>query len=331
VISSPLPDPLLELLRAHAATHAPYYSVGNLSDHGPMACLALHGLGASLPEIERYAARYQQRLSPLPVPSVRLGPDDWHRHVGLRDSYPSLLAFFGEQLSMLGQTQTLASYLPPLISGWVLDLFHPLIRLGYGIEFGVPSEIAAGLAYLACCGDAPALAEAARLPASASGGSAFLKELRAQRVDPGGGGPGAFNRRFRAVVGSAAPLPAGGATARIYTEMSRACLEVFDSTHDFFALHLVTGCHAFRTCSPWLDSEAVGLFSVGIAAAYLAAGAPDFTELGRIEGSPSLEEVAATTDEHDIKLAYTCAAMTRGDADAAYSWVAHRYLTRRLP
>jgi hypothetical protein len=113
-------------------------------------------------------------------------------------------------------------------------------------------------------------------------------------------------------------------------QLSRACLEIFHTTHDFFALHLVTGSHAFGVCAPWAGEHADGLFSVGIAAAYLALGAPGFPPVATEEGALPLQKLALATDEHDIKLAYTCGALARASGDPTYEWVAERYLATRL-
>jgi hypothetical protein len=229
-----------------------------------------------------------------------------------------------------GWQATLARYLPSLISGWVVDLFHPLIRLGYGIEFEVPSEIAGGLAYLASAGDEPRLAVAARFPAAGAAGRAYLEDLPLPQSPWCPDGPGSFNRRYRQILHTTPLKPAGGAPANVLAELARACLEVFDSTHDFFALHLVTASHAFRVCSPWAGRSAEGVFSVGIAAAYLALGAPAFRSVVRSDAELPVDRLASAGDEHDIKLAHACRAMARAHRDSSYEWVAHRYLDARL-
>ncbi len=57
-----LPTPLVQLLREHGASHAPHYPPSDNSDHGPMAYLAMHGLGPAFPQIETFADRYRRML-----------------------------------------------------------------------------------------------------------------------------------------------------------------------------------------------------------------------------------------------------------------------------
>ena len=86
----------------------------------------------------------------------------------------------------------------------------------------------------------------------------------------------------------------------------------------------------FRVCSPWVGPHPERLLGVALAAAYLVIGAPDF---GPIEGGRAelpLEELASATDDHDIKIAYSCKAQATAHADPDYLWVAARYLAPRL-
>lgn len=329
MLAKPLPDSLLALIEDHRASHAPHYPPSAHTDHGPMAYLAMHGLGLGQREIERFAAAYRQRLAPLPAPALTLRTDDWHEHVGHAESYSALLEFFHGETRARGWHATVARYLPGLISGWVKDLFHPLIRLGYGIEFEVPSEIAAGLAYLAACGDDPRVALAARLPAVEARGAAYLERLQLHQRPALLEGPGPFNQSYRQVVDTHPLERAGGSPGAVYAELGRACLEVFDATHDFFALHLVTASHAFRVCSPWAGPSGEGVFSVGISAAYLALGTPAFRLVARASAALPLDRLAVSEDEHDIKLAYACRASAHAHGDPTYEWVARRYLDAR--
>jgi hypothetical protein len=329
MLTTPIPETLRALVTAHGSSYSPRYSAAALSDHGPMACLALHGLGIGESRIQEFAAEYRPRLAPLRQPSVQLDVGNWYQHRGRSDSYEALREFFSGEIRERGYQATLGRYLPTLISGWVPDLFHPLIRLAYGIEFGVPSEIAAGLAYLATVGDAPRLALAARHPPLTTDGRAYLMALSTERDPDRAEGPTSFNQKLSRVMDRHDFRPAR-VDRSAATELTRACLEVFHATHDFFALHLVTGSHAFGVCAPWIGEHADGLFSVGIGAAYVAIGAPTFAPIAAAAGALRLDKLATATDEHDIKLAYTCRALGRTTGDPTYEWVAERYLATRL-
>ena len=66
-------------------------------------------------------------------------------------------------------------------------------------------------------------------------------------------------------------------------------------------------------------------------AAYLAIGAPEFARAARAPAALPLAALARATDEHDVKLAYSCRAQGLAFADPAYESVAARYLAPRLP
>ena len=104
---------------------------GFLSDHLPMAALARIGLEDNIANVLDYVHRYRSRLSRI---------DDHPEYRIILDRYLAAVA-------RDGVTATLAEHLPRLVTGWVRDAYHPIIRIAYGKEFGIDEEVAAGLAY----------------------------------------------------------------------------------------------------------------------------------------------------------------------------------------
>lgn len=322
------PASLMRLLEDHGNQYAPHYPPSDNSDHGPMAYLAMHGLGIGSDDIETFARRYCVRLIAAPPPNESVGVDCWHDHIGRRESYSALVAFFRREIATHGWQSIVADYLPHLVSGWVKDAFHPLIRLAYGIEFEVPSEIATGLAYMTITGNDSRIVELAKGRPTELPGREYFDSMRTERKPNFFRGP--FNVRYDRVIRGAKLAPCGGSAADTVEGLSRACLEIFHATHDFFALHLVTSSHAFRICTPWVGSDAAGLFSVGLASAYLAIGAPEFASLEDANGTFPAAKLAKANDEHDIKLAYSATAQARAFGDPTYEWVAAHYLIDRM-
>jgi hypothetical protein len=323
-----LPTSLLQLLREHGASHAPHYPPSDNADHGPMAYLAMHGLGLGFPQIETFADRYRGKLvAQLPC-KEGINAHGWETHIGRRASYSALRAYFESEIDAHGWQAVVARVLPSLVSGWVKDAFHPLIRLAYGIEFEVPSEIAGGLAYLAITGDDPLFAAVAKREPLDCDGRSYLEALQSMRDVEFARGP--FNSRCRRIEREAAVRPLKGPADIVIKELSRACLEIFHATHDFFALHLVTSSHAFRVCAPWAGPDWSALYSAGVAAGYLAIGAPRFDALEEKEAALPMDALRNATDEHDIKLAYSCLAQARAFSDPTFCWSAEHYLTPRL-
>ena len=322
-----LPEQLWRLIREHGERYAPHYPPDDNSDHGPMAFLAMHGLGMDVARIERFAAEYRSKLVSQDRSAGVVSEANWEHHIGRRDSYSALRKFFASRIDSHGWQTTVAQYLPSLISGWVKDAFHPLIRLAYGIERLVPSEIAVGLAYLASTGNDPQLATVSERPPSHDDGLSHFKSL--QSSAQASFLEGRFNNRYQAASRVATLRPAGGNPEDVLKALSRASIEVFDATHDFFALHLVTGSHAFRVCSPWAGLRWDAVYSVGIAAAYLAIGAPPFSALPTASAELPLDALSTDSDEHDIKIAYTSLMQANAFGDPVYRWVATRYLMAR--
>lgn len=307
-----------------------------------MASLALWGLGASDEQVSQFYDNYVRRLEPLGDTNRDITAVSWFEQCGDPAMYPAWVRFFEREFARLGGAKLLSTYVAPLGSGWVKNAFHPLIRLAYGIEFGLRSEIIAGLAYLASVGPDPTLATHTHNPCARAYGDEYLRGLQALRVNGIERLP--FDQRY-AVIIDTRPLYPPRLSARPLPELAHAALAVFDATHDFFALHLVTSLHAFRICAPWLGENAASLAALGLAAGYLAIGAPDFepltaprakemhpsgqqtTTLGPVEPD-LLTSLLQAPDEHDIKLLHSCRCQARAFGDPSYEAVARRYLAR---
>jgi hypothetical protein len=113
-------------------------------------------------------------------------------------------------------------------------------------------------------------------------------------------------------------------------EMSRTALDALASTHDFFALHLVTGSHAFRVLESHAGPDAAAVMNLGLLAGYLVIGAPTVRHFPTPKEATAAPDLLALCrdDEHDAKLAHTTDAQARHWNDPAYVAVAARYLTR---
>lgn len=308
---------LKTLLAQSAQAYEPRFG-GFLSNHLPMATAALWALqreaGVSPPAAARrmtkFISHYRSQLEP----------------VDPNGEYAKQFQFFSGAIEANGVAATLHEYLPPLISGWVKDAYHPLIRLAYGIEFENADEVAAGLAYLALCGPDDSLNQIARTAQTAAETPLAILASLAPATHEWAAGQ-TFTQHAATFVDL---LPALTFEDNLRV-VSHSALAAFDATHDFFALHLVTGCHAFRVCYPYAGPGRDVLFNLGIFTGYLAIGAPTITPLA-IARSPQVTAAqlldAATADEHDVKLAYTALAQHNYWADRSYLDVAYRYLTR---
>lgn len=303
-----------EAVSHHHASYSIHYGDFDFSDHGPMAALALQGLGAADAQVHDYLDRYRSRLRPIDTAPA---------------AYRSWLAGYLHRFSHEDAASVLEEELPRYISGWARDAYHPLIRLAYGWEFGVPEEMAAGLAYLRYCGADAAL------------------EARAKRMRPGTAAADAlFHAMAGVAVSDASSFDAGlqqVVANRAFTtslipdcldSMTRTALDVFAATHDFFALHLVTGSYAYRVLHAFAGPDADALFTLGLLAGYGAIGAPPFssgaaTSASQADrGKGSWMELAGA-DEHNIKIAYCAHRLAQLLQDDAFAEVTLDYLSSR--
>jgi len=300
---------LAAALADHGAAFSPRYR-GFLSDHGPMATLALKGLGATDDEALAYLGRYDRRLEPA---------------AGAPAGYLERRAEHLAAIRAAGPDAVLGRVLPRLISGWARDAYHPLIRIAYGYEWSVPEEVASGLAYLDTCGaDQNIAAAAAKVQPGTDSPAAMLRGLR--WLAEGLNDRETFTGRLARVVGHPDFRGAVFTVPDNLARLARVALDVFASSHDFFALHLVTGAHAYRILYPFAGPDRDAVFTIGIAAGYVAAGAPDFRDLDSNTGPPEdwLDRVG--TDEHDVKLAYSALAQGQFFANRAFVAAAADYL-----
>ncbi len=304
----------------HATTFAPTYGKHDLSDHGPMVALALRGLGEADGAVGDYLAAYNHRLSPI---------------AGAPQRYREALRYFSDEIARSSIEDTLARHLPPLISGWARAAYHPLIRIAYGFEWRCAEEVAAGLAYLSYCRADPTIERLARNAMQSDLSATDLFALASRFATTGN--LTTFSRGLALVVTHREFPRAAKILPDNLRQMSRVALDIFASTHNFFALHLVTGSHAYRLLEPFTGERSAAIFNLGLLAGYAIVGAPEF-EPCESAAPPALDpgelapaagwRDAMSDDEHDIKLAYSAQSQADYWADARYIEVARGYFSR---
>jgi hypothetical protein len=281
-------------IHTHGRRYRPVYPPHDHSDHLPMAWLAMGGLGA---DDSRRAAFTAEHLPQLEA----LEPGSPHHH---------RVEHLAEEMHDRGIAAVLQDRLPGLISGWYREAYHPVIRLAYGVEFRIFGEAAAGLAYLEQAGASTrveALAAGADLLPGTTG-IELLQRAAASGIES------TSAELFDERATSALEAPGAEGLAKILdnnlAQMSQAALAAFVAPHNFFALHLVTGSHAFRILYPWAGPNADAIMNLGLLAGYLAIGAPPIDAANSQPQAPDVGPKqlleACRNNEHDVKLAYSC-------------------------
>lgn len=307
---------LLAESRKFSATYG-----NDLSNHLPMALLALHRLGASDQRLREFATFYQRRLRLKPADELPLPGSDWQAALGNPAFETTLAGRFSEDLRTRGREALLSEVLPRLTSGIGSQAFHGLIRTAYAVDCGDESDIpdaltswVIGYAELATRGTRSPYASALEAFSSMHHDSRFPEEIA--------------GRNIADQITKVAAMPAfedyqkeiGGVQLRDLANL--ACL-IYLATENFTALHLVTACHAVRVLARYLGPSAISDLATAMLAAYATFGRPSFEPASQFGDAPDwtkLASIAITSDDdHDLKLVYSCR-----EEEAEYGWGLHQ-------
>lgn len=311
----------------------PTYSKRRLTNHLSMALIALEKMGASQIRLQEFFDEYSQNLELL-IPIAQLDPittQNWAEHLGQSDSYHSYLLFFTHQLISAGITQTLKQYVPVLITGIATDAFHCVIRLAYAIEINDMHEIACSLAYFASA--YTILGERTSCEPISSDPEMLLRRIRNIKNLVGNQfQDNALINRFVKVTKIpefshiSGWLSISDSTVK---HCAKAAIKLYATTKNFTALHIVTATHAFRVLLPYLSkaNEILPHYWQAFCTAYISIGSPEITEF-HISDSPYMpwkdifSEATKATDDHTIKLIYSCYKEDQIYHDPLYNYVA---------
>ena len=292
-------DSLQELL-VDGTRYDPRYLPSRNADHMPMTLCAISGLGGHLDALFAYRDQYKKILHE--IPSVDANPN-WRQGIGQNESYPSLLAWFREQVAERGIESTVSKYLPEFIGSIAMEAFHPIIRLGYAIDFKSEAETAAALAYL--------VSSHRNVPLNVDRTIDIQDEIREQvAIGPRSFKGAGFTRSICELLDHG-DYPVGRTTD--ISDAAIISLDIFRNTRNFFALHMVTATQAVRICSEFIDKKlALAALTSGLLAAHQVVGSPDFDHNHSMPVNNRLD------DEHNYKYAWACLSEYRHYGDDRY-------------
>jgi hypothetical protein len=275
----------LQELLEQGVRYDPHYLPSMNSDHLPMTLCAMQGLGATDSLLQQFEAEYRLRLRRV---SSNLLSAGWRGAVGNPGEYLGLMHYLRAQIDQTSINEVVKEFLPEFLSGLALDAFHPIIRLGYAIDFESASETAAALAYL--------ITSYREVPFSQQH-IIDLPVALAQQVDAGSQpfNQARFSQRMTELI-DVLGYPVGTASFEV---CANCALEIYMGTRDFFALHMVTATQAARICARLVDPQlAMTCLTGAILAAHKAVGSPDFAEPKPLNSS--------LDPEHSLKYAWAC-------------------------
>ncbi len=295
---------LVDLLDAGAAFDAEYGD--GLSNHRPMALLALQRLGADEARLATFAAHYQRKLRPAPPAQTWPAGDAWRSRLGELDAWPAYRDLFAQWLGSEAAGDVLAQTLPVLMAGCGAAAFHGLIRTAYAVQAQHAQELADALAYWACRW--LDLGRDADLGARETDPASVLRRIPVPR----GALPGKLIfQRMQAV----AAVPGFGlAVARLRIDeatlpsLARGAAELYAASGNFTVLHLVTSAHALRVLLPFIEEPEAAVRSHwrACAAAWAASGAAPCPPVPRLPWPRIVARALASDDDHLIKLVDSC-------------------------
>lgn len=290
---------------------------GGLSNHLPMALIALARLGASAERLGAYAEAYVARLDSA-------GPDEVLQEQMVVDA-----------IARYGVAVAVPALVSELADGLAGSAFHEIIHLAYALEHGGGDEVANAL------GHWKTVYRVLDLP-PAGGGDRDVRDVLAEIQKRSDLRPPKLGGLIIAQLGAAATVPGFAevvATARYddstIGQLAAAGLAAFLADPNIITVHMLTGAHAVRIIKQHMGApgDAVAKqFWPAFAAAYTVIGAPALDRDAReaVVGVPNWEALRnvalASDDEHVIKSVYSCRQESRVyGGDAQYRLAAARY------
>ena len=318
----------LNSLLDRAQSFAPEYA-GRLSNHLPMALVALDALGANDDQMERGFANASRRLEP--APTVVRPCADWTALRGQPPAFAAIHAHFVREISTHGVDTVLRAARPLLIDGVGGNAFHGLLRLAAATVAEHHTEIASGLAHWACSHMPLARSvsfagcDVPTKPATNLELRTWLAEMTSTPVYWKSHDGLISNRMLayskgEAFQATASRLQVHDGTLR---ELATVALDHYLRSRNFTVLHLVTGTHAMRILLPYFDEPKAAIhhyataFAAGVAASGIDPNAPALAATP--QPWATLKALACeATDEHIIKVIYACEAEWQVTKDDRY-------------
>ncbi len=335
IAADPAKTKLMALLRNNQ-TYDWQHGFGTRMNHNAMVLVALYRLGATAKRLQSYydglnrprfsIARGQR--------ATKITASNWTSALGRSDSVHAYIRYFRARAKADGVQATLKAHTPRLVQGAAAAAFHPLIKLGSGLDIADTEEIALALANWATSYEAvPAhdpkheaigfpefvasLANDETLRKIRGGSGNIVQRMRLYYRSP------AFRARLRPIkIDSKKPLHVVADTIR----------SAFTKHQHFTLLHGLTSTHAMRAVLPYLGrpEKPLTAFCHALGAAWLTA-----VVLARRDSKrplPSRHPVeavlkkrgAASSNNHVIKVTWSCLEEFRAYGQEDYLLLAAR-------
>ncbi|KAI9306098.1 hypothetical protein BJ944DRAFT_287265 [Cunninghamella echinulata] len=142
-----------KLLAKNNRLHHIFFNERKFHNHLAHHILAAYSLGAKEEQLEKIYKEHASYQRPLPpVLDETITRDNYLKYLGSARSYTSYLRFFEKEIARHGIINTVRRFIwsGDMLSRALGDVLHPIIHIGYGVEFSLPGQTAEGLAMAAC-------------------------------------------------------------------------------------------------------------------------------------------------------------------------------------
>lgn len=114
--------------------------------------LAAYSLGASKEKIQEIFDEHAKDQRPIPPSICKITRDNYKDYLGKAEAYTSFLHFYENEIERYGPVDTVRRFVwsGDMLARTVGGAYHPLIHIGYGLEFDIHGIIAEGLAMASC-------------------------------------------------------------------------------------------------------------------------------------------------------------------------------------
>ncbi|KAF9230922.1 hypothetical protein BU15DRAFT_83025 [Melanogaster broomeanus] len=145
-----------------------FFNYVRFHDHAGYRALAIYALGGSASLIKNYYEQDGKNQRPAVKSPGPITEENFVEHLGDENFYQGYVTFFNKQIDEKGAAGTLEEFIfsekynfqdgrdatrqPEMLFRLMDGLLHPMIHVGYGIEFGLKGMLAEGLALCACTG-----------------------------------------------------------------------------------------------------------------------------------------------------------------------------------
>ncbi|EIN04883.1 hypothetical protein PUNSTDRAFT_75682 [Punctularia strigosozonata HHB-11173 SS5] len=152
---------LIEALKDNHERWHLFFNDRGFHNHTAHRLLALWTLGGSAPLLETAYEKDKKTQRKVIASPSEITTENFTKHLGDEVYYRAYLDFFVDAIKRDGVAATLKTYLfsyrynfgdgtlgsrPYMLDRFVAGVIHPLIHVGYGVEFGIPGILAEGLA-----------------------------------------------------------------------------------------------------------------------------------------------------------------------------------------